>query len=783
MVRNYIRKLATRISKPPAKNIDFFYREAIDILQSGIDPYFRTERTLEQRKRLKDFLERHPEKTEDIPVKLLKKIDQTPLNELTIADLEEIADEINNLRKQGRLKYQLKKNQEDRQFQKDRDELVNAILAGETPKEVEGIGRVGRREGFGKKVGRGIQAWTLRPARIFDMLDGGKNFKGKIHNYFLNKVNDFVDEEYIQTDKRREFLKKKAEELGLNIKELSKTIKIGEMKYSYDEVIDLYAGMKNKMKKLAIIWGEDLSEENTQKFIDKLPDELKAWGDTIIDEYNRNHTRLRNAHIKHKNEDMGHEDYYTPIRRYDIDFQEYSAELADSILHREGLRKAYASRGFTIARKDIPKEFQKPLKLGITSIWQDQVQKQEHYIQGADTIKKLQRMSHDPVFASAVEQKYGREIVKSIQEYVNRVANPNIYKAFNTIENISRTARKHVAISYLAYNLVTMGKQLPSVMFYLPYSGPAHLLGSALKFTMHPFKTVRMVNEFAPQIKHRTFERFSEELKQSSRSTYEKIIDKVGKTGMQGIYFMDKVAVSIGWQAVYDKAVAEGKSIQEASQEATNATMRTQPAAHPKDIARLYATNEGLNWLLQFSNQLNQIWNMFTYDLPVQFTRGQISTAFLTMSGLAVSAGMIWMLSHRRIPRDKEDLRDVFLDQFLNSIPIIGRAIASARRGWYSFDIPPLRGAGALGKAIRDIEAGDIKSSTLIKLIEAISVALGLPYIGPKRGIEAIKEGDIKELIGGEPWETGRKKESPVRPKIGSSGGSKGKSSPVTPKI
>jgi len=45
-IREYIEKLARRISKPPADTIDFYYKEAIRAIQYGIDPAFRAEKSL-----------------------------------------------------------------------------------------------------------------------------------------------------------------------------------------------------------------------------------------------------------------------------------------------------------------------------------------------------------------------------------------------------------------------------------------------------------------------------------------------------------------------------------------------------------------------------------------------------------------------------------------------------------------------------------------------------------------------------------------------------------------
>jgi hypothetical protein len=92
-----------------------------------------------------------------------------------------------------------------------------------------------------------------------------------------------------------------------------------------------------------------------------------------------------------------------------------------------------------------------------------QVQKQKHYIAGASTIKNMQKLANNSEFTAAIRQKFGSETVKVVQDYVNRVTNPDIYKSPDGLSRVSRMLRQNTAVGYLAFNMVTMAKQLPSL--------------------------------------------------------------------------------------------------------------------------------------------------------------------------------------------------------------------------------------------------------------------------------------------------------------------------------
>jgi hypothetical protein len=705
-----------------------------------------------------------------MPTKLLRTLEKKALNEYTIGELEEVATEIKRLRKQGSLKRGLKVKAERvateikrlrkqgslkrglkvkaerREREADVEKMAENILKGK-PLKVESQPIVSERKITGTKIVKGIRAYTLRPSRIADILDGGKDFKGIFHRTFIDKVNSTENTKLKAQDARRDEGKAKLKELDIGVRGLAETRVINETEYTVDQMIDVYVGFKNPLKKVAIIFGNRIREEDGKAIIADLTKEEKELGDWIIREYGENYNRLREAHIETTGEDMGWEKDYTPMRRTELDYATLDAEIADELLQRSYLQKGYAEKGFTIERlKKIPKEFQKPLRLGAYATWVEQVNKQEHYIQFAEVVKRLHRLLNNKTLSQAVKQKFGDQYFEALRNYVSRVANPNIYRSFTTADNISRWLRGNVSIAYLAYNLVTMAKQLPSLTLYLgqPKVGPARILASAWGFITSPFETIRFAQERDPQMKHRRIERELEELKHLNSSAYNRLQKTVGRKGMVGIYVVDKIATTIGWKAVYDaNVVKEGET--EAIRLAQNATLRTQPAAHAKDLPELYVTNEFLNWFLQFTNQLNNIYNIATHDVPSSFKEGKYYRVFLSTLGLATTAAFIWSINHRKPLETAEELWDALTEQALNALPLIGRTAAAATEKWKASAPPFMKAAEAIGIAVSENAlARKVKAA-----LEATAIMVGLPYTGPKRIAEAVAEEDPSKLLGG----------------------------------
>jgi hypothetical protein len=268
---------------------------------------------------------------------------------------------------------------------------------------------------------------------------------------------------------------------------------------------------------------------------------------------------------------------------------------------------------------------------------------------------------------------------------------------------------------------------------------------------------VKMVREKDPQVKHRSIERELEEMKTSQPERYWAIVNKYGQAGMEGIYLFDAVARTIGWNAVYQKSLKSGKSEAEAVRLAQNATLRTQPAAASKDLAQLYATNEFANWFTMFTNQLNQIYNIASYDFSGYVKNAEYQKAALTLTGLSITALAIWIIANRRLPEDAGDFADAMGEQAINAIPLVGKALMAGKRGWGGTEIPAFELPKAIGSSVAAVAEGKFDNKDLKAIAEGIAVTSGLPFIGPKRVIEVIKTGELKEIVGGEPIEKKKK--------------------------
>ena len=633
------------------------------------------------------------------------------------------------------------------------------------------------KQGHAKKTYTEARVNTLGPARVFDLIDGGKlEFGGLMHKTFYDAVNRAWDAKLRQQEVRLEAGNQKLQELGLTAKDLAKLREINGVKYTTQEIMGIHAYSMNAKSRMALYFGNDISSKtiaDVQYLCDEQLPELGEFTRWMISEFDQHFDRLDDAFInaqekgafeeedmqqlREQREQLGEdsklaglakEENYFPISRVELDYTPDKRQILNEILERNSLKKAYTEKGFTMSRQDISAEFQKPINLNAFSTWSNQVKKQEHFIHLGGLTADLHRIAGNRDLQASIRNVYGDSFNESIRDYVSRVANPNIYKTFKPWERLSRTLRKNAAVAYLAANVVTMTKQLPSLLYYLPDAGATQLAASAAEFSMHPLKMIEKVRTLDPQLKDAAIDRVLEELKLHNDGKWGQIQGKVSKVGMAGIQMFDAVARTIGWNAVYEKALADGASQNEAIRLAQNSTLRTQPAAASKDLAAIYTNGETMNWILMFTNQLSQMYNMSVYDIPMALKNKQFQKAFYGVAGLSVSALLMWVLSHRELPDEPGEIAEVFEDQALSMIPVFGSALKSAKDGFGGGDIGIMADAGTAYNAVRNIVAGDAKDKDWSNLMEVGGVVLGVPTTQTKRIYRAVTEGEPLELIG-----------------------------------
>lgn len=574
------------------------------------------------------------------------------------------------------------------------------------------------------------------------------------------------------------------DEWGWTPKTLTERRIVGGDVYTVEQLAGIYGLSLNMSSYLALVYGNWREKGGPKEAVRAISaishhvevqePEIHRYVMAVMADFEENYSRLWEAVLTDQGRDMGKEANYIPMMRTEWDYMPDERQIDAELMMRSGLKKAYAERGFTMERKDISPEFQKPIRVDLHGIWLNAVRSQEHYIANAKLTKRLQRIAHDDLFKAAVVNVHGKEYLDAIHDYVNTLANPKAWKtSMGWFDHLSRRVRSHAAIAYLSYNVLTMLKQVPSTLYYLSDAGPGYLFSSAQQFAKDPMEMIRFVEERDPQVAHASIEREMEDLKARNSAKYAEIIRRFGAAGMKGIYAMDKVARTIGWNAVYQRARADlsqnaeldAAHIEaEAIRRARNATLRTQPAAAVKDVPGWYRSSELLSTLLMFTNQLNQMYNQATYDAPMQIKYGYqarrefsswanpyFARAAMVYGSLAVSGLAIWSISNRRLPRDREDLADAMVQQVSGMAGFWGKQMMMARQGWSDWTPPIVEGPTNVLLAAERFLKGEADASDLDAALEGLAITFGIPYIQPKRVYRAATRGEPWELVGGEP--------------------------------
>jgi hypothetical protein len=761
-------KRAKKILKAPKASIDHVFKGAMKHLVDGINPRNLSKKSMESRRALLRFLERNWEQIDNIPAKLMRQLNDRVANDYTLEELEEIAQEVKRLEKMGRVKFRLKNERAQRVQEELKAELSDAARRGEPLPERIGavIGKGNKKVGQKVKGARqALRAESLRPSRLLDLLDGGKGtFDGIWHRTFYDAVNEAEETKLRILDSRYEGVELEMERLGITMGDLiarlddpelpsvAKDEDGNDVEWTLQRLIGVYCASQNERATQAIMHGNQLTEQDIALIIRKLSPEARALGDAIIADYESRWDALQEAYIRNTNNEMPKEENYTPLIRMDYVFETPEKQLMDEVAHRMGVKKPKVEKGFTHKRVDIPKEFQTPIDLDVVKNWRQQVDIQEHYIAYAGTVNQLNNIMGSLEIRKAIDLNHGKAVRQAINDYVQRLANPNIFLSYKELDKLSRRLRRNVAAAALSFNLVTFMKQLPSLAFFLGDTDGAHLTASAMAFAKDPMAMIEFVRSLDAQVAHVAIERELEEMAKAMQGQAG-AINNVRKIGMKPIRFFDMIARTIGWNAVYQQAVDKNFSHDEAVRMARNATLRTQPAGNVKDLPALYTHNEGLNWMLMFSNQLNQIWNMATYDSARQAKAGDYKQAMLRGIGMGISGLTIWMLSKKRIPDDIEDVLDVGLSQFLGSVPLLGSGIMGYRNRFFGQDHPVI---GPATKTVGALSEGDIGRATGYA-IEFGAVATGLPYVAGRRFVKTFVstpytgKQDPLALIGGSP--------------------------------
>jgi len=747
------KELVNKLNKDISGSVHAEYAEAIIDLRDMIN----TDTSAKSKWRLKsqeDALSRHPDI--ELPSSVIKKLSQTSIDEVSTKDLGLIVAEVERLTQLGKTKYGI----ENKRFKDDVASIVSDIsrTSKQAPVSKFETDHKDRRRFKSLKLwlGRG----SLRPWNTMDLLDGGKaTYDGTAHRVFVDDANVAFNR-YMDINDQRIFGGESIIRANdMKVSDLSKSIKFNGHKFTIDQILSIYASSKNKLMHNAVLHGNMKGDKKTyNEIVNHVANDskLKSLADYIVYDYANNYDRVRKAVIRNENKILGQEENYIPMIRTDVDKPIELSEIANDLFGRSDMAKELPDNSFTIDRAKVPDDLQIPIKLGLFDQWEKSVSTQERYINLFEQVKKMEAVLSDKDLSKQIKDAYGSDMKEIIDGYVTAYGNPMSIYGSGSVGHASRKLRKNIALGYLSFNMMTMLKQVPSIALYMGQGGGRNMLVSLDDFnkswSMEGGKPVNDLVKFVegkdPQIKHAHIERELAVLKKTDLNGYERVMSSIGETGMKGIIGFDKAVRTVGWYSTYLKALESGKSDAEAVRLARNATLRTQPAASAKDLAHIY--KEVSPWFTMFSNQINQIYNLMSYQLPRSALAGDIGAAAGIMSGLVINAVVFHTLMHGKMPETEEDFARMIKEQSLGKLPLVGGPISGAMSG-YDAENPAVGlvtdATMSLNKAL---ESGDKKAQEeAVKVIlQSAGAASGFPVTGVRRALDFAEEGNLKNLFG-----------------------------------
>ena len=826
-VRNEIKAMLTDYKLDPNRRVT---RDMLTEDQVSARAAKRAERNAETADRIIDLIAEDPAFADEIygiegvdRAEILDLLERTTLDQMTLAELTALYTDVMTKREEGTeiLRGIQAANETRRRAQSDAAVASLKKNMKPLPKGVYAKGDdVGKQykgiTGKAEKIKDWTYAWTLGGVRLFDWFDGGRSKDGKegiFSKIFFTDANACRDAELRNERARRTNVEQHMEDLGISARDLAKEVEvdgvshIGGEKITKDALLDIYAKMKNRKGRAALIYGSFYDYMNMagktkteqeapalaaiNKCIAALSDGEKRFADLIMADGTANFGRINDVLMQVYNISMEQEEFYSNLVRLersgkgvrDAAPSSGAFGLGGSILDGKHGR---LDKGFSVSRIQIGEHRQGAIKLGLYSNWCDNVSTQEHtiafaelisdtnallnYRPGVDEIASGETGKTDTIH-NLLRRKFGNDAWTALEEYNNILTRNDTAIAHAVMNNTSRMLARNMTVAYLCGNLATILKQTTSLPRFLVAAGPHRILASLGEFMAGSVAGIgtgenaflERIYDLDPQMRARAGDVMLEAVRSDpawGSTWYQQALD----IGLAPISAVDRWIAAIGWKAVFDKGIAEGKSVEAAAREAQRVVILTQQTVHAKDAPMVWRQSGIARLAMIFTSEAAQMWGMGVYDFAQQIGRGDIKGMLASVTAMTVCATIMRMITDGA-PEDGTPeawakwVGAAMAEQSLSSIPLIGKDMVAM---WQELDGSGYFGAQptALGapfaKAIKgaywlldDKDTNDERAAWSI--IEGLSL-LGarFPVTAARRFIDAgylMSEGEQTEAL------------------------------------
>jgi hypothetical protein len=774
-LRAYRQGLGEKLAAPVSKGIDFNYAEMIRQLVKGVLPETFGQKRQYARDQSRAFFEENPEAVGALPKETWDRLQKKSIDEWTTEDLEDMLVARKQMEKMGRMMRSAKLAKRERILTQMRATAVTTVLRGKAPEVPVGAAPT-------TPMLRTLFWATLKPDRMMTMLD---NDTTGVFTSFLDDYNAHWNDMKKITGQRQNAIYKVMADLKftadpLDIRRTQGFTWVGapmdvdgfeysmgkwkptQPKPTIEDVMFWYIGSRNERTMRHLTLGNNIPEAVIRRGIELLSPEAKQLADAISGDFEKSFVRLRQAFIDTFNMDLPGEDFYVPNRVRQQNYQERAEAVAADLIARNGLGKQFVNRNPTFTRVDIPDFWQTPIKTNLMGVWLENIDQTEGFIHLDRPIKNMHSVLEYPTVRRALTQQYGVGMNNWLSQFTNALAKPDLYGVLTHIDRFQRMMRKNVVVAYLAFNFLSVAKNLVTVLPYLADAGIPHLVGAAGQFLNGKLTAMKegrplgntlmdFVYSKSELVRNRSISEEFELMKRSDPNLYAQIQGKFGQWGMKLFEIVDITSISIGWKAVYDRVIAEKGTDAEACLAADKSTIRGQPSGRVQDMAAMYRSADAFRWFTMFTNALNSLWNIAAKDVPVAFKNHKIAHAAGDITSLCLAGVAIAIASGAFDSPDPEErkkrLAAGIWTQFTGMIPIIGGNLTSLLQGRPATGVQFMPSFQSVATAIGSVKKGD-PTATVANFLEAIGYTVGAPSVAFKRLLKGLETGDPGDFMG-----------------------------------
>lgn len=541
---------------------------------------------------------------------------------------------------------------------------------------------------------------------------------------------------------------------------------------------------------------------------DQLDPKYNALLDAINNDYSDQYDRMNKVSIEEFNSPINRVKQYVPLIRLESNGDTNENRVREDLLGAFGVGKQWVDKGMTQSRINIGPLNQKPVETGLYKTWTDSVERTEHFINYSPYVRELNAVykSRDAQYLRGyIENRYGKDMIKYIDDYINEVANPNASGTKSELDKIVRTLRGKTAPAYLAWKASSVIKQAATSPWpFMAYVSPAKYLAASFDIMKSYGKIYDDIKSMSAFMNERVFDPMVDlvnEIAEKKTNPFNHAMNQFGKLGMKALEWIDWVCVAPGWVACFrdkyaeingtrnamyevNKAklteennmldidnpdrltmeqinkkadkMTEDEVIRQSVEYADDCTRACQPSTRAVDLAPLFKAkgpnSEVVKALLQFQTALNVIWQNIRYDIPYAVKNKQYSRMVQTILGI-VFAGILMnaIVNH---PDDDEDEADKVRNfiwysttQFTDAIPVIGQMTSNLSKQLitgkkgYSSGNDIMPMLTKFYNSATSIRSGNWEKATR-SFLEGVGMSQGLPVSGIKEALWAVGIGD-----------------------------------------